>query len=475
VIKKNLDKLYSEEISPATSPEYAEYVHLNLKKIKEFRKNFQIPVIGVAGADGKTTTKGMLSAILGQRGKILQTPLDCDSASIVSSTLLRLNNDYSYCLIEMGIFNQEQFKLAVEMSQPDIGIVTNIGEAHLAKLGDKYLIANANVELIRQLKADGYAVLNIDDELVSEMDTFAGTQRILKFGFNHAAHFHAAEIKYLGPDGMMFLVNNYYKFHLPIYSSTSVSNALAAIAAARILNFEFDEIQNGLKNHFKMIPGRGNFIELGDVFILDHTYNATINSVTKACESLVQFKNFSKNLISVRKKQKFYTGPVQMKANNGLLIVDDFGRQRISPEEMLNRWVVPLDRRVDFLTLAGGKKIEIPFDLLVVFATNLDPAKLVDEAFLRRIQTKIKIGYVTSNQFREIFRRACMQLKLTYKAAKADDLLQIIQEEYQEPLRACYPRDIIQQIVAEARYSQKEPRVNRGTLAAACRNYFLAP
>lgn len=299
MIKKNLDKLYSEEISPATSPEYAEYVHLNLKKIKEFRKNFQIPVIGVAGADGKTTTKGMLSAILGQRGKILQTPLDCDSASIVSSTLLRLNNDYSYCLIEMGIFNQEQFKLAVEMSQPDIGIVTNIGEAHLAKLGDKYLIANANVELIRQLKADGYAVLNIDDELVSEMDTFAGTQRILKFGFNHAAHFHAAEIKYLGPDGMMFLVNNYYKFHLPIYSSTSVSNALAAIAAARILNFEFDEIQNGLKNHFKMIPGRGNFIELGDVFILDHTYNATINSVTKACESLVQFKNFSKNLILV--------------------------------------------------------------------------------------------------------------------------------------------------------------------------------
>lgn len=299
MIKKNLDKLYSEEISPATSPEYAEYVHLNLKKIKEFRKNFQIPVIGVAGADGKTTTKGMLSAILGQRGKILQTPLDCDSASIVSSTLLRLNNDYSYCLIELGIFNQEQFKLAVEMSQPDIGIVTNIGEAHLAKLGDKYLIANANVELIRHLKADGYAVLNIDDELVSEMDTFAGTQRILKFGFNHAAHFHAAEIKYLGPDGMMFLVNNYYKFHLPIYSSTSVSNALAAIAAARILNFEFDEIQNGLKNQFKMIPGRGNFIELGDVFILDHTYNATINSVTKACESLVQFKNFSKNLILV--------------------------------------------------------------------------------------------------------------------------------------------------------------------------------
>jgi predicted ATPase with chaperone activity len=170
---------------------------------------------------------------------------------------------------------------------------------------------------------------------------------------------------------------------------------------------------------------------------------------------------------------KFYTGPVQMKANNGLLIVDDFGRQRISPEELLNRWVVPLDRRIDFLTLAGGKKIEVPFDLLVVFATNLDPAKLVDEAFLRRIQSKIKVGYVTPDQFREIFRRACAQFKFTYEARAADDLIQMIQAEYQEPLRACYPRDIVQQIVSGARYLQKDPRMDRESLAEACHNYFL--
>jgi predicted ATPase with chaperone activity len=88
---------------------------------------------------------------------------------------------------------------------------------------------------------------------------------------------------------------------------------------------------------------------------------------------------------------KFYAAPGQMKANNGVLIIDDFGRQRVRPEELLNRWVVPLDRRIDFLTLAGGKKIEIPFELFVVFATNMDPAELVDTAFLRRIQTKVKI------------------------------------------------------------------------------------
>jgi predicted ATPase with chaperone activity len=170
---------------------------------------------------------------------------------------------------------------------------------------------------------------------------------------------------------------------------------------------------------------------------------------------------------------KYYTGPVQMKANNGMLIIDDFGRQRMSPEEMLNRWVVPLDRRIDFLTLAGGKKIQIPFDLFVVFATNLDPAKMVDEAFLRRIQTKIKVDFITPEQFREIFRRASLQLNLTYDAAVIDDLVRMIRLEYKEPLRACHPRDILHQITWEARYRGEEPRVDCEAVAAACRNYFI--
>ena len=95
---------------------------------------------------------------------------------------------------------------------------------------------------------------------------------------------------------------------------------------------------------------------------------------------------------------RFYTGPMQMKANNGVLIIDDFGRQRIRPDELLNRWVVPLDRRIDFLTMAGGKKIKIPFEMLVVFATNMDPSQLMDAAFLRRIQTKIRLGEPTDEQ-----------------------------------------------------------------------------
>ena len=178
--------------------------------------------------------------------------------------------------------------------------------------------------------------------------------------------------------------------------------------------------------------------------------------------------------LQFNRSTKFYTGPLQMKANNGLLIVDDFGRQRVSPEELLNRWVVPLDRRIDFLSLAGGKKIEIPFDLFVVFATNLDPATMVDEAFLRRIQTKIKIDFVSCEQFREIFRRSCVKSNLEYDQAVVDELIRMIGVEFKEPLRACYPRDILRQILWSAQYLQKEPRLDRESVVLACRNYFLA-
>ncbi len=172
---------------------------------------------------------------------------------------------------------------------------------------------------------------------------------------------------------------------------------------------------------------------------------------------------------------KFYSGPVQMRANNGLLIIDDFGRQRMRPEELLNRWVVALDRRIDFLTLTGGKKIEIPFDLFVIFATNLDPATMIEDAFLRRIQTKIKIDFVTREQFVEIFKRVCLQAGLKYHAPVADDLIRMISQDYKQSLRACYPRDIVQQILCGARYLEKEPRLDCEAVTQACRDYFLAP
>src|SRR5437870_2802439 len=151
---------------------------------------------------------------------------------------------------------------------------------------------------------------------------------------------------------------------------------------------------------------------------------------------------------------KYYAAPMQMKANNGLLIIDDFGRQRVRPEELLNRWVVPLDRNIDFLTLSGGHKIEVPFDVVVVFATNLDPSTLVDEAFLRRIQTNIKLDNIGDEQFHEICRRVCAEMRLEYQPPVVDGLIHPSPRELKQALRACYPRDIISQVCWGARYEK---------------------
>ncbi len=172
---------------------------------------------------------------------------------------------------------------------------------------------------------------------------------------------------------------------------------------------------------------------------------------------------------------KFYSAPLQMKANNGVLIIDDFGRQRIRPEDLLNRWIVPLDRRVDFLTLRGGKKFEIPFDLFVVFATNLNPMELADEAFMRRIQNKIRLGYPTPQQFKEIFRRCCENLSLEYNEEMASYFIDALDMHYHQPLRPCYPRDITNQIVWTAKYEGRKPMVDQPAIDRACRNYFVNP
>ena len=169
---------------------------------------------------------------------------------------------------------------------------------------------------------------------------------------------------------------------------------------------------------------------------------------------------------------KLYSAPVQMKANNGVLIVDDFGRQLVRPEALLNRWIVPLDRGIDFLNLSGGKKFEIPFDLFVAFASNLEPAQLGDEAFLRRIPNKIKIDYLGCDQFHEIFRRVCPKFGLIYDAEVVDHVIDLLTRTYNEPLRSCQPRDLARQISWKARYQGYSATFDVESASEACRNYY---
>jgi predicted ATPase with chaperone activity len=169
---------------------------------------------------------------------------------------------------------------------------------------------------------------------------------------------------------------------------------------------------------------------------------------------------------------RFYTAPLQMKANNGVLILDDFGRQRMRPDELLNRWMTPLDRRVDFFTLPGGRKFEVPFDLFIVFSTNLDPNQLADEAFLRRIPNKIAVEYATPQQFLEIFRRECQVRLVACDEGVPEYLVQCI-KEMKQSLSQCHPRDLINQIFWAARYAGLEPHITRKSVESACKAHFL--
>ena len=170
---------------------------------------------------------------------------------------------------------------------------------------------------------------------------------------------------------------------------------------------------------------------------------------------------------------KYYEAAFQMKANGGIFLIDDFGRQQVRPRDLLNRWIVPLENRIDYLTLHTGRKIEIPFDVLVIFSTNLPPKDLVDEAFLRRLRHKIEIGDPNYEEFREIFKSVAKAKHVQYSD---QGLAYLLQEWYIKPnrkLRASHPRDICDQIIDISRYLNIEPAMSKDMLDRAAEAYFV--
>jgi hypothetical protein len=167
-----------------------------------------------------------------------------------------------------------------------------------------------------------------------------------------------------------------------------------------------------------------------------------------------------------------YAAPLQMKANNGILIIDDFGRQLMSPRDLLNRWIVPLDRRVDYLTLRYGVKFQIPFELMVVFSTNLEPSDLADEAFLRRIHNKIYVEAVDPGSFDQIFARVVQARGLQSESDSAEYLRKLCLREGRTELRACYPADICNILHSIGRYEGRAPIMTKAELERASALYF---
>ena len=177
--------------------------------------------------------------------------------------------------------------------------------------------------------------------------------------------------------------------------------------------------------------------------------------------------------LTFHEASSYYEAPVQLKANGGVLIIDDFGRQRVPARDLLNRWIVPLEARVDYLTLHTGRKFEIPFDVLVVFATNLEPRSLADEAFLRRIPYKILAENPTYDQFCRIFAQICSGQGIAFDPAMVEHLRRAHYVPRRIEMRGCHPRDLIDQVLNLCRYQNRAPEITTELLDVACRSYFI--
>jgi predicted ATPase with chaperone activity len=170
---------------------------------------------------------------------------------------------------------------------------------------------------------------------------------------------------------------------------------------------------------------------------------------------------------------KYYSAPLQMKANNGLLIIDDLGRQKIDPQELLNRWIVPLEERKDLITLNTGAKLEVPFDQLIIFATNLEPQQLVDRAFLRRIRYKIEVSQPHFESYEKIFKLICDRYNIFFNHEVFIFLIENYYKKFSIKYNACEPRDFIEHILDYAKFQNKAPELTKESISSAWKDYFV--
>ncbi|SEK73363.1 hypothetical protein SAMN05444354_102196 [Stigmatella aurantiaca] len=170
---------------------------------------------------------------------------------------------------------------------------------------------------------------------------------------------------------------------------------------------------------------------------------------------------------------KYYEASFQMKATNGILLIDDFGRQKVSPVDLLNRWIVPLESDTDNITLHTGKKVQVPFDVFAAFSTNLDPSDLVDDAFLRRVRYKLEVQRPDEEQFFQIFEDICHKRGVPYDAAMVEYLIDKHYRATGRVFAACQPRDLLDQVIDMANYLGIPPQLNPVLLDRAVRSYFV--
>jgi len=237
---------------------------------------------------------------------------------------------------------------------------------------------------------------------------------------------------------------------------------------------------------------RAIFVEGETIQFFDPQCHEAVTGEKPAATSIVKGQSFDARWVKIKRptivvggeltmdaleikynpNSKISEPSIQMKSNGGTLVIDDFGRQRMDPVELLNRWIVPLEKRHDYLTLNNGKKIQVPFDQLIVFSTNLEPKQLVDDAFLRRIPYKINISDPTEEEFRSLMKIVAKQFDVEYNEAAVDHLIEVHYRQRTKPFRCCHPRDLILQIVNQAKFRSEKPVMSVESLDFACGTYF---
>ncbi len=269
------------------------------KKYIQLRRNFPKPVIGITGNLGKTSTLAMVNAILSSRGSVLKAAAKHGSWKNNIHTLEKLNPNYDYALFEFDYQRGKHFGEILRLIKPTIGIVTNIGDAHLNYLGNMMQVALEKSAVVKYLARDGVAILNKDDELSSSLSEVISTKNIIKFGLSRSADFYATDIRQQGPKGMSLKVNGSRPVRLPFYSIQDVYNFLAALACGHSLDFDLKDMLHVFENHFQLPAGHGKLVSVGPYHVLDESYIGTPRSLSKAARSVIGFKNYSKHIFFI--------------------------------------------------------------------------------------------------------------------------------------------------------------------------------
>lgn len=274
---------------------------LLLQQAFSHRQLLSFPFVAITGSNGKTTTKRMLFTILRKAGRVYDFDYNSFVADRIAEELLHVQNKYDWALVKLGAIDPDSVMTAANLIAPEMGIVTNVGEAHLARHGTIEKIAAEKQQLLSALGKDGVAILNRDNEFTRSMgDSFDG--QVIYFGLSELSDYYATNIEQLGPEGTAFTLcrkfGNSLRLHLPIFSLGDIYNALAAIAAANHLGIQDEIIIDSLENDFCLPDGRGVLhVCSQNINILDDTYDATPQSLMKSTKSLLSFRNYSDRLI----------------------------------------------------------------------------------------------------------------------------------------------------------------------------------